>query len=39
MMLGAVAWAAAALSGLQALFAHFSWLYRVFPGRGRLFLV
>ena len=39
MMLGAVAWAAAALWGLQALFAHFSWLYRVFQVAGGLFLV
>ncbi|HSI00723.1 MAG TPA: LysE family transporter [Reyranella sp.] len=39
MMLGAVAWAAAALYGLQALFAHFTWLYRVFQIAGGLFLI
>jgi len=39
MMLGAVAWAAAALFGLQALFAQFAWLYRVFQVAGGLFLV
>jgi threonine/homoserine/homoserine lactone efflux protein len=39
MMLGAVAWAAAALYGLQALFAQFAWLYRVFQVAGGLFLV
>ena len=30
MMLGALAWAMAALYGLQALFAKFAWLYRFF---------
>ena len=35
MMLGALAWAMAALYGLQALFAKFAWLYRVLPGRRR----
>jgi threonine/homoserine/homoserine lactone efflux protein len=39
MMLGAVAWAAAALYGLQALFAQFAWLYRGFQVAGGLFLV
>ena len=39
MMMGAVAWAAAALYGLQALFAHFTWLYRVFQIAGGLFLI
>jgi len=39
MMLGAVAWAAAALYGLQALFAQFAWLYRVFQIAGGLFLI
>ena len=39
MMLGAVAWAAAALYGLQALFAHFAWLYLVFRIAGGLFLI
>jgi threonine/homoserine/homoserine lactone efflux protein len=39
MMLGAVAWAAAALYGLQALFAEFAWLYRVFQVAGGLFLI
>ena len=39
MMLGALAWAAAALYGLQALFAQFAWLYRVFQIAGGLFLV
>jgi threonine/homoserine/homoserine lactone efflux protein len=39
MMLGALAWAAAALFGLQALFAQFAWLYRVFQVAGGLFLV
>lgn len=39
MMLGAVAWAAAALYGLQALFAQFAWLYRVFQVAGGLFLI
>jgi threonine/homoserine/homoserine lactone efflux protein len=39
MMLGALAWAAAALYGLQALFTHFTWLYRVFQVAGGLFLI
>ena len=39
MMIGAVAWAAAALYGLQALFAHLTWLYRVFQIAGGLFLI
>lgn len=39
MALGALAWAAAALYGLQALFAHFTWLYRVFQVAGGLFLI
>jgi len=39
MMLGAVAWAAAALYGLQALFTHFAWLYLVFRIAGGLFLI
>jgi threonine/homoserine/homoserine lactone efflux protein len=39
MMLGAVAWAAAALYGLQALFAQFAWLYRVFQVAGGIFLI
>jgi threonine/homoserine/homoserine lactone efflux protein len=39
MMLGALAWAAAALYGLQALFAQFAWLYRVFQIAGGLFLI
>ncbi len=39
MMLGALAWAAAALYGLQALFAHFTWLYRAFQFAGGVFLI
>ena len=39
MMLGAVAWASAALFGLQALFAQFAWLYLVFQVAGGLFLI
>ena len=39
MMLGAVAWALAALFGLQALFAQFAWLYRFFQVAGGLFLI
>jgi threonine/homoserine/homoserine lactone efflux protein len=39
MMLGAVAWAAAALYGLQALFAEFAWLYRLCQVAGGLFLI
>jgi threonine/homoserine/homoserine lactone efflux protein len=39
MMLGAVAWAMAALYGLQALFAQFSWLYLFFRIAGGLYLI
>ena len=39
MMVGAVTWAAAALFGLQALFAHFAWLYVAFRIAGGLFLI
>ena len=39
MMLGALAWAAAALWGLQALFAHVGWLYMVFQVAGGIFLI
>ena len=39
MMVGALAWAAAALYGLQALFAKFEWLYVAFRIGGALFLV
>jgi threonine/homoserine/homoserine lactone efflux protein len=39
MMLGVAAWAAAALYGLQALFAQFAWFYRVFQVAGGLFLI
>ncbi len=39
MMLGALLWAAAALFGLQALFAQFAWLYRIFQIAGGLFLI
>jgi len=39
MMLGAVAWAMAALYGLQALFAQFSWLYLLFRIAGGLYLI
>ena len=39
MMLGATAWAAAALFGLQALFAQFSWLYLFFRIAGGLYLI
>jgi threonine/homoserine/homoserine lactone efflux protein len=39
MMLGAVAWASAALFGLQALFAQFAWLYIIFQVAGGLFLI
>jgi len=39
MMLGAVAWAAAALYGLQALFARFAWLYLVMRIGGGLYLL
>lgn len=39
MMLGAVAWAAAALYGLQILFARFEWLYVAFRIGGALYLL
>lgn len=39
MMLGAVAWAAAALFGLQALFARFEWLYLAMRIGGGLYLL
>lgn len=39
MMLGAVAWAAAALYGLQVLFARFDWLYVAFRIAGALYLL
>lgn len=39
MMLGALLWAAAALYGLQALFAQFQWLYVGFKIGGALFLL
>ena len=39
MTLGSLAWAAAALYGLQALFAQFAWLHRGFQVAGGLFLV
>jgi threonine/homoserine/homoserine lactone efflux protein len=39
MMLGSVAWAAAALFGLQALFAAFAWVHRAFQVAGGLFLL
>ena len=39
MMLGALAWASAALFGLQALFAEFAWVHRVFQVAGGLFLL
>ena len=39
MMLGAVAWATAALYGLQALFARFAWLYLVMRIGGGLYLL
>jgi len=38
MMVGALAWAAAALYGLQALFARFEWLYLAFRIGGALYL-
>ncbi len=38
MMVGALAWAAAALFGLQALFARFEWLYLAFRIGGALYL-
>jgi threonine/homoserine/homoserine lactone efflux protein len=39
MMVGAVAWAAAALYGLQALFARFEWLHVAFRIAGALYLI
>ena len=39
MMVGALAWASAALYGLQALFAQFEWLYVAFRVGGALFLL
>lgn len=39
MMLGALVWAAAALYGLQALFARFDWLYVAFRVAGALYLL
>lgn len=39
MMVGALAWAAAALYGLQALFARFDWLYVAFRIGGALYLL
>lgn len=39
MAIGALVWAMAALFGLQALFAHFEWLYTVFRIAGALFLL
>jgi threonine/homoserine/homoserine lactone efflux protein len=39
MMVGALIWAVAALFGLQALFAHFDWLYVAFRIAGALYLV
>ena len=39
MSLGATAWAAATLFGLQALFAHFSWLHFFFQVAGGLYLI
>ncbi len=39
MMVGALAWAAAALFGLQALFARFEWLYFAFRIGGGLYLL
>jgi RhtB (resistance to homoserine/threonine) family protein len=38
MMVGALAWAAAALYGLQALFARFEWLYLAFRVGGAIYL-
>ncbi len=38
MMVGALAWAAAALYGLQALFARFDWLYVAFRIGGAMYL-
>jgi threonine/homoserine/homoserine lactone efflux protein len=39
MMVGALAWATAALFGLQALFARFEWLYLAFRIGGAVYLV
>jgi threonine/homoserine/homoserine lactone efflux protein len=39
MMVGALLWAAAALFGLQALFARFEWLYLAFRIGGAIYLV
>jgi threonine/homoserine/homoserine lactone efflux protein len=39
MMVGALLWAAAALFGLQALFARFDWLYLAFRIGGAIYLV
>jgi len=39
MMLGALAWAMAALWGLQVLFAKFAWLYAFFQIAGGLYLI
>ena len=39
MMLGAVVWAAAALYGLQILFARFEWLYVTFRIAGAIYLI
>jgi RhtB (resistance to homoserine/threonine) family protein len=39
MSLGATAWAAATLFGLQALFAHFAWLHLFFQVAGGLYLI
>jgi threonine/homoserine/homoserine lactone efflux protein len=39
MMVGALLWAAAALFGLQALFARFAWLYLAFRIGGAIYLV
>jgi threonine/homoserine/homoserine lactone efflux protein len=39
MMVGALLWAAAALYGLQALFARFDWLYLAFRFGGAVYLI
>jgi threonine/homoserine/homoserine lactone efflux protein len=39
MMVGALLWAAAALFGLQALFARFDWLYLAFRFGGAVYLI
>lgn len=39
MAVGAIAWSAAALYGLQALFARFEWLYVAFRFAGAIFLI